>query len=114
MSTITNTSEITFTKTHAGILRVGKTRVSLDSVIIAFNQGATPEQILQSYDTLTLAEIYAVISYYLQNREEIDAYLKKREKQNEKLRKENDERFGHENIREKLLARRRQFSGESK
>lgn len=104
---ITSTYEINLTKTKAGILRIGKTRVSLDSVITAFNQGATPEQIVYDFDTLTLAEVYAAISYYLQNRETVDSYLAKRAKQNENLREANDARFNHQEIREKLLARRR-------
>jgi uncharacterized protein (DUF433 family) len=104
---ITSTYEINLTKTKAGVLRIGDTRISLDSVIIAFNQGATPEQIVYDYDTLTLSEVYSAISYYLQNREKVDAYLAKRAKQNEKLREENEARFGHQGIREKLLARRR-------
>ncbi|MGI8670764.1 MAG: DUF433 domain-containing protein [Aridibacter sp.] len=86
---------------------MGNTRVSLDSVIIAFNQGATPEQIMQSYDTLTLSEIYSAISYYLQNREEVDSYLAKRSEQNAKLRKDVESRFNHKGLREKLLARKR-------
>ncbi len=101
-----STSEIKLTKTEGGVLRIGNTRVSIDSVIIAFNQGSAPEQIVYDYDTLTLAEVYAAISYYLQNRETVDAYLAKRAKQNEKLREANDTRFGHRGIREKLLARR--------
>jgi uncharacterized protein (DUF433 family) len=101
------TSEIKLTKTEAGVLRVGKSRVSLDSVIIAFNLGAMPEQITQDYDTLTLSDVYATISYYLQHREKVDSYLAKRAKQNEKLRESNDARFGHKGLSEKLLARRR-------
>ena len=52
---------------QAGVMRVGDTRVSLDSVIYAFNEGATPEEIAQQYTTLNLADVNAVISYYLQN-----------------------------------------------
>jgi uncharacterized protein (DUF433 family) len=47
---------------QAGVLRVNGTRVSLDSVIFAFNEGSTPEEIAQQYTTLNLADIYAVIS----------------------------------------------------
>lgn len=105
---VVSTSEIKLTETEAGVLRIGDSRVSLDSVIIAFNQGSAPEQIVYDYDTLTLPEVYAAISYYLQHREEVDAYLARRADQNEKLRESNDARFGHRGLREKLLARRRQ------
>lgn len=104
---VVSTSKIKLTKTKAGVLRIGNTRVSLDSVIIAFNQGSAPEQIVYDYDTLSLSDVYAVISYYLQNRETVDVYLAKRVKQNEKLHEANDARFNHQGIREKLLARRR-------
>jgi uncharacterized protein (DUF433 family) len=57
------------------VIRVGNTRVGLDSVIIAFQQGATPEQIADDFPVLSLDDIKAIISYYLQNREIIDAYL---------------------------------------
>jgi uncharacterized protein (DUF433 family) len=45
-----------------GVLRIGATRVSLDSVISAFDLGSTPEQIVHSYDTLKLDDVYAVIT----------------------------------------------------
>lgn len=102
---VISTSEIKLTKTEAGVIRIGDTRVSLDSVIIAFNQGSAPEQIVYDYDSLGLPEVYAVISYYLQHREEIDSYLAERVKQNKKLRESNAIRFGHKGIREKLLSR---------
>lgn len=104
---VISTSEIKLTETKAGVLRIGDTRVSLDSVIIAFNQGSAPEQIVYDYDTLTLSDVYAAISYYLQHRETVDSYLAKRAKQNKKLRESNDDHFDHKGIRKKLLARRR-------
>jgi uncharacterized protein (DUF433 family) len=104
---VVSASKIKLTKTKAGVLRIGNTRVSLDSVIIAFNQGSTAEQIGYDYDTLTLSDVYAAISYYLQHRETVDLYLAKRAKQNKKLREINEEHFDHRGTREKLLARRR-------
>jgi uncharacterized protein (DUF433 family) len=58
-----------------GVLRVGKGRVLLELVIRAFQRGQTPEAIIQSYDTLGLADVYAVVSYYLANPAPIDEYL---------------------------------------
>jgi uncharacterized protein (DUF433 family) len=104
---VVSTSEIKLTKTEAGVIRVADTRVSLDSVIIAFNQGSAPEQIVYDYDSLSLPEVYATISYYLQHREEVDSYLTKRAKQNKELRKANETRFSQKGLRDKLLARRR-------
>ncbi len=101
------TSEVKLTETEAGVLRIGDSRVSLDTVIFAFNEGATPEQIVEDYDSLELAEVYAVISYYLQNRDKIEDYLAKRKIQRENLRRQIESRSNPQNIRERLLARRR-------
>lgn len=57
-----------------GVIRVGKTRVPLDTVVYAFNQGASPEEIVMSYPTLKLDDVYAVVNYYLHNRTEVDGY----------------------------------------
>jgi uncharacterized protein (DUF433 family) len=58
-----------------GVVRVGGSRVPLDSVIAAFGAGATPEDIVQSYDSLSLADVYAVIAYSLRHQTEVDEYL---------------------------------------
>lgn len=102
-----STSEIKLTKTEAGVLRVGDSRVSLDTVIAAFAQGSSPEQIVEDYDSLELGEVYAVISYYLQNREEVETYLARRKVERENLRRQIESRSNPQGIRERLLARRR-------
>jgi len=107
MSVVVSTSEVKLTKTEAGVLRIGDSRVSLDTVIVAFSQGATPEQIVEDYDSLELAEVYAVISYYLQNREQVEDYLARRKVEREELRRQIESRSNPQGIRERLLARRR-------
>jgi len=107
MSVVVSTPEIKLTKTESGVLRVGNSRISLDTVIIAFGQGATPEQIVEDYDSLELTEVYAVISYYLQNREEVENYLANRKVERDDLRRQIESRSNPQGIREKLLARRR-------
>jgi uncharacterized protein (DUF433 family) len=89
-----------------GVLRVGKTRVPLDTVVHAFNEGASPEEIVMSYTTLALADVYAVINYYLYNRAEVDAYLRQRKAEATRIRAENEKRFPPAGIRARLLARR--------
>ena len=89
-----------------GVIRVGKTRVTLDTVISAFLDGATAEEITHQYPSLDLADIYSVIAYYLRRRAEVDAYLQRRREQAEKIRKENESRFDPSGIRDRLLARR--------
>jgi uncharacterized protein (DUF433 family) len=92
----------------AGVLRVGGTRVSLDSVLIAFNEGATPEEIVQQYDTLSLADVYAALGCYLENRHQLDGYLARRCAEREQLRQEVEAKHDPRGIRERLLARRKQ------
>lgn len=58
-----------------GAIRVAGTRVLLEVVIHAFQHGETAESIVDSYPTLKLADVYAVIAYYLNHRAEVDAYL---------------------------------------
>src|ERR1043165_5390700 len=62
-----------------GVVRVGDSRVLLELVLRAFNAGATPEAIVQSYDTLNLADVYAVLARYMADPQRFDAYLQIRE-----------------------------------
>jgi uncharacterized protein (DUF433 family) len=91
---------------ESGVIRVGKTRIPLDTVIYTFNQGSTPEEIVMSYPALDLADVYAVVNYYLYNRPEVDAYLREREAEAGRIREENEKRFPPAGIRDRLLARR--------
>jgi uncharacterized protein (DUF433 family) len=91
----------------SGALRVGETRVLLDLVVNAFEDGATPETIVQQYDTLRLADVYAVIAYYLRRRGEVDEYLRRRERQAAEVRRRIEATQGDlGDIRRRLLARR--------
>ena len=101
------TTTVPLSTDEAGVLRVAGTRVSLDSVIYAFNEGATPEEIAQDFPTLDLAAIYAVVGYYLQNRAEVEQYLEQRKTQREELKAEVESRFNPHGLRERLLNRKR-------
>lgn len=87
------------------VVRVGNTRVTLDTVVTAFLEGETAEEIVQQYQSLNLADVYAVIGYYLRRRSEVEAYLQQRRQQAEKVRKENERRFDPQGVRDRLLAR---------
>jgi uncharacterized protein (DUF433 family) len=89
-----------------GVVRVGGTRVMLDTVVAAFQEGATAEEIVLQYPSLNLADVYAVIAYYLQHRSEVEAYLQQRRAQADEVRRQNEARFDPQGIRERLLARR--------
>jgi len=64
-----------------GIYYVGDTRVTLDTVICAFNTGDSAEEIVLHYPVLRLNDVYLVLGYYLQHKADLDAYLIKREAQ---------------------------------
>jgi uncharacterized protein (DUF433 family) len=63
-----------------GGIRVGGTRVTLDTVVAAFDSGATAEEIVQQYPSLTLADVYSVIAYYLRHESKVRAYLAERQR----------------------------------
>jgi uncharacterized protein (DUF433 family) len=67
------------TQDSTGAIRVGKSRVLLELVIRAFEDGVSPESIVQRYSTLSLSDVYGTIGYYLRHREEVEAYLSHRE-----------------------------------
>ncbi len=91
-----------------GVARIAGTRVTLDTVVQAFAEGATAEEIAQQYPSLVLADVYSVIGYYLRRRDEVDKYLRARVGTAEKARRENESRFDPAGIRERLLTRSRQ------
>ena len=90
----------------SGVVRVGGTRVTLDTVVAAFQEGATAEEIVYQYPSLNLADVYAAITYYLKHPSEVDAYLERRQAQADEVRRQNEARFDPRGIRERLLARR--------
>ena len=59
-----------------GVMRVGDSRVMLDSVVAAYHQGHSAETIQQQFPALTLESVYGAIAYYLGHRQEVDTYLK--------------------------------------
>jgi len=89
-----------------GVVRVGETRVTLDTVVAAFKEGATAEEIVYQYPSLNLTDVYFVIAYYLQHRPDVEAYLRWRQQQANEVREQNEARFDPHGIRDRLLARR--------
>ena len=91
-----------------GVVRVRGTRVRLDTVVYAFNQGASGEEILQQYPSLALADIYATISYYLKHRSSVDDYLKERQQRHDRVRQLNESRADPAGVRHRLMRRKTQ------
>jgi uncharacterized protein (DUF433 family) len=74
-----STSKTYVEQDSQGTIRVGAVGVSLDSVVIAFQEGQSPETIQRLYPTQNLEEVYGAITYYLANREMVDRYLERQE-----------------------------------
>lgn len=90
-----------------GTIRVSGTRVPLETIVTAFDAGATAEEIVQQYPSLELAAVYAVVSYVLDNRAEVDAYMVKRRADGRALQAEIEARTSPNGIRARLLSRRK-------
>jgi uncharacterized protein (DUF433 family) len=88
-----------------GVIRVGQTRVTLDTIVEAFNEGLAAEDIASQYPTLRLADIYGAIAYYLNHKQEVDDYLTQRAYEAVRVRAENEARFNLNELRARILAR---------
>lgn len=71
-----------------------------------FNQGATAEEIVYRYPSLRLADVYATIAFYFNHQEEVEAYLKQRQKEAQEIRQANQAKFDPQGLRDRLLARK--------
>jgi uncharacterized protein (DUF433 family) len=91
---------------QGGVVRVGRTRVTLDSVIHCYQQGDSPERIVEQYPALSLAEAYATVAYYLAHRAEVDAYLAEERRRADELRQKIESEQDHTGMRERLMSRR--------
>jgi uncharacterized protein (DUF433 family) len=105
LTIVPETAPLTFG--DGGVIKIAGTRVTLDTLIAAFHEGATAEEIVQQYPSLRLADVYSVIGYYLRHQIDVNDYLEERRQRSDALRVENEARFKSEGIRERLLARRK-------
>jgi uncharacterized protein (DUF433 family) len=66
---------------EGGAVRVGKSRISLDLVVQQYDSGMTPEDMVRAYDSLVLADVHAVVAYYLRHRDAVRAYIERRKEE---------------------------------
>lgn len=88
-----------------GVIRIGGTRVTLDTIVTAFHQGNTAEEIVSQFPALSLADVYAVIAYYLNHRQMVDTYLRVQEEAGESLWQEIEGKPDYQSFRQRLLNR---------
>ena len=85
MITLETTQTIPLTLWKDGTIRVKGSRLLIDMIVNAHNRGECPEAIAEAFPSATVAEIYSIIAYYLNNKSKIDKYLMKREKEAEEI-----------------------------
>ncbi len=88
-----------------GVIRVGRTRVTLDTVIASFSDGASAEEIAQQYPSLNLADVYLVLGYCLRHSGEVESYVRQRGVRANTVRTQNESSFAPAGVRGRLLAR---------
>ena len=71
-------------------IRIKGTRIGIETVLDDYLDGISPEEIAVRYRSLTLEQVYATITYYLQNREKVDAYLEAWREYSEQARREQE------------------------
>jgi uncharacterized protein (DUF433 family) len=78
---------VPLTELDNGALRVTGTRIALEQVVEGYKAGETPEQIVEAFDSLRLADVYALIGYYLDHKDHVDQYLREQDEDAEAIRR---------------------------
>jgi uncharacterized protein (DUF433 family) len=105
MSNLPATETIQLELDADGVVRVSRTRVTLDTLIAVLSEGARAEEIAQQYPSVPLADVYSVLGFYLRRRSEIQSYLDRRRTAAERVWLENESRSAPAGVRERLKAR---------
>jgi uncharacterized protein (DUF433 family) len=105
LSLATATVSAPFTTDDHGVVRIGASRVMLERVVRAFDAGASAEEIVESYPTLELGDVYATIAFILKNRPEVDTYMADSEAEAERVQRRWEERYPTSELRRRIRAR---------
>ena len=90
---------------EAGVVRVGITRVTLDTLVGSYRDGNTAEEIVQQFSSLSLADVHGAIAFYLTHMPEVEAYLRQRQAQAADTRRQVQSVCDQRGLRDRLLAR---------
>ena len=88
-----------------GTVRVGGTRITLETVLWLYKQGFGAEAIVEAFPSLSLPDVHSVIAYYLRHKQSVDDYLRERQDEAEALRQEIEQKQGRGPTKSELLAR---------
>ncbi len=108
MKSFNTTAVIPIASGADGVLRMAGTRIPLETVIYAFHNGATAEEIVLQYPVLDLGDVYAVIGFYLKNKAALAPYLMTASKEAAATKIQVQNRFPLGTIRERLLEKKAQ------
>ena len=90
---------------ETGVIRIGSSRVPLEGIVHAFDAGASAEEMVASYPTLDLGDVYATIAYILKNRAEIDDYLVRSEAEAERVNTKWEAKYPTAELRQRIHQR---------
>ena len=105
MASLETTQIAPLTLWEDGSIRIGSSRVTLDSVVREFTGGATAEQIQDDFPTLSLREIYGAIFYYLDHADQVQEYLRRRDQEADQIRSETEDRPRIDALRRRIRER---------
>lgn len=94
-----------------GSIRVGNTRVTLDSIAYCFKEGDSPEEIVEAFPTVSLSDVYLILGYCLRYQAEVDEYLEQGQQIARNMRERDESRFNTRSLRDRLLTRQSQRNG---
>ena len=106
MDALETTQAVPLSLGEDGTIRISGSRVTLDSVVHQFKNGATAEQIQDDFPSLPLRDIYGALAYYLQHTQAVEEYLREQEQAAAQTRQEIESQQGTINLRERLQRRR--------
>ena len=106
MAELLTTQAAPLAKDSQGVIRIKGSRVTLDVIVREFKEGFSAEQILEDFPSLSLREIYGAVSYYLDNTESVEEYLRERKTQAARTREEVESRQDSSELRQRLRQQR--------
>lgn len=101
-----NTLAVPVRRDADGEYRVGGSRLTLAVLLAEYWEGATPEQIAETFPSLSLPSVYALIGWYLSNRDAADTYLRQHAMDADRLRQQFEADPTNRKLRERLVERR--------
>jgi uncharacterized protein (DUF433 family) len=105
---------VPLTELENGVLRVTGTRIPLEQIVEGYKAGQTPQQIVEAFDTLRLADVYTLIGYYLDHTEQVEQYLREQDEQADELRRQIEARQGPNTVTREVLLERKRRTEEAK